>query len=333
MDSDKLAAFSVLFFAIKKITQVMAPIIPFTTEDIWQETIRSFKKSSEKSVHLSDYPPYGEIDKTLLEQTEKARKVVTLGLKLRNEAQLKVKLPLSTLYVSGDNCDEMLTDLCVTNNLESPTAIKATIALTTLTDLGEIIKEELNVKDICVLPSFDELDNQYLSLDFKIAGKILKGDLQTVKELIESLTIEEVENAVHSYQANKNINLHTFSLKPELFTMLTKSRPNIIMVKENICVALDTTMTPELQAEGTFRELLRQCQVLRKEAGFEVSDRVIFEFIFNNNELGKVIEYYKATLERETLSSVSPVKHSVMEKAINLTSCPVTIKIQKQQYH
>ena len=101
------------------------------------------------------------------------------------------------------------------------------------------------------------------------------------------------------------------------------------MVKENICVALDTTMTLELQAEGTFRELLRQCQVLRKEAGFEVSDRVIFEFIFDNNELGRVIENYKTTLERETLSSLSPVEHPVMEKSINLTSCPVAIRIQK----
>src|SRR5665647_2281515 len=103
------------------------------------------------------------------------------------------------------------------------------------------------------------------------------------------------------------------------------------MVKENICVALDTTMTGELQAEGTFRELLRQCQVLRKEAGFEITDRVNFEFVLNSSEIDQVIEEHKSTLERETLSSVTVVEHPIMEKAISLSSCPVKIKIQKQQ--
>ena len=306
MDSDKLAAFNVLFFAIKKITQVMAPIIPFMTEDIWQETIRAFEKGVEKSVHLSDFPPYGEIDKTLLDQTEKARKIIALGLKLRNEAQLKVKLPLSMLYVSGGNCQEILYDL------------------------GGIIKEELNVKGIRVLPSFDVLNNQYLSLDLKIAGRVLKGNLQTVKEYVLALSDDEMESAVQLYLANENIVIRNLSLEPDLFTLQTKSKPNIVMVKENICVALDTTMTAELQAEGTFRELLRQCQVLRKEAGFEITDRVNFEFVFDNNELSGVIKKYKSTLERETLSSVSVVEHPIMEKTIKLVSYPVTIKIQKQ---
>ena len=140
-----------------------------------------------------------------------------------------------------------------------------------------------------------------------------------------------MESAVQLYQANENIVIHNLSLEPDLFTLQTKSKLNIVMVKENICVALDTTMTGELQPEGTFRELLRQCQVLRKEAGFEITDRVNFEFVLNSSEIDQVIEEYKSTLERETLSSVSVVEHPIMEKAINLSSCPVTIKIQKQQ--
>jgi len=306
VDAEKLAAYNVLFYAIKKITQVMAPIIPFMTEDIWQTTIRTFEKDAEKSVHLSNFPTCGEIDQVLLNQTKNARKIITLGLKLRNEAQIKVKLPLLRLYVSGDNCDQVL------NNL------------------GNFIKEELNVKEILVLSNFDELSRQYLTLDFKVAGRVLKENLQAVKDYISSLSDDEMANAVQSYQKNKNIVFHKLSLEPTLFILQTKTKPDIIMAKDTIVVALNTTLTAELKDEGTFRELLRQCQVLRKEAGFEVTDRVIFEFVMDSFDLIKLLTDNKSMLERETLSSIEVVIYPIMEKTIKLADCSIIIKIQKQ---
>ena len=101
LDDDKQNAYNSLYYAIKTISQVMAPIIPFMTEQIWQKVVRKYEPSECISVHISDFPTVRDYDLLILKETQKVRIAIACALKLRNEQNLKVKQPLSSLYLSG----------------------------------------------------------------------------------------------------------------------------------------------------------------------------------------------------------------------------------------
>jgi len=136
------------------------------TEEIWQNMVRSFEPNEAKSVHLSDYPtPVAEYeDGEILKEVEEMRKVIGLGLMLRNEKQLKVRQPLNKLYISSEK------------DIEN-----------SINDFENIIKEELNIKNIELLKDEAVLNDEYLMVNFKVAGRLLKEKIQSFKEKIEKL--------------------------------------------------------------------------------------------------------------------------------------------------
>lgn len=301
LDSDKQSAYHYLYYAIKIMCQVMAPVIPFMTEKIWQTMIRKFGHT-EESVHLSEFPFPQSADDAVLSDAVSVRSVIAGVMKLRNECGLKVKQPLAVLYIG-----EAYKEVCE--------------------KYKTILKDEMNVKNIIYPADFSQLSEQTLSLNFKTAGRILKGDLNNVKMLVDGLSNAEAANIILLLNTEKTVYIGGRELDKELFTVGTEDKANIIHSRDGVALALNIEITSELKAEGLYRELLRHCQVLRKAAGFDVADRVKLRFDTESVLLRDIIKLYSSNIENETLSQICEDAPWVLDKTVEIDSMAVNIKI------
>ena len=277
-DSDKKNAYYVLFESIKKTTGVLAPMVPFLTEYVWQTVIKNYDKNAASSVHLTDYPVASsyKIDESILEETSSLREVISLALRARNEANIKVRQPLSKLYI--------------TKEIEKE-------------EYQNILKSEVNVKELVVTNNFDNLKEEYLTLNFKNAGAALKDKVNAVKELLTEVSNDK--ELINKVKENQNIKLGNFDLESSLFNIEFKEKESIKVITENnITVALDTTVTKELKDEGILRDIIRNSQVYRKEAGFNIEDRICIYFESDNDEINKILENNKKLIESELLAKI-----------------------------
>lgn len=290
MDSDKLRAYSTLFYAIKNMCLVMAPITPFITEYIWQTMIKKFGVA-ELSVHLSDFPKSFNCDEDILHEVKLVRDIIAGGMKLRNESKIKVRQPLRTLYV-----DNIYYDVC--------------------TKYQDAIKDELNVKEIVYLNDFNVLSNERLSLNFKVAGSLLKSDVNTVKTFFDNLTDEEMANQAKELNNNGKIKVLSYEILPEMLLKSYTDKHGVKKLTGDLSLGLDMVITESLKEEGAYREILRNCQVLRKEASFEVADRVVLSFLTSSEFLNHVILKYKENIEKEALATICEVEASKSQKTI-----------------
>ena len=309
---DKLTAYWCLYSALKSSMQVIAPIIPFMTEHMWQNMVRVFESKAEESIHLSHWPLPIDIeeDPSLLEATEAVRKVIALSLKVRNEKQLKVKQPLSVMYVA--------------TNPKKEAAIEK---------MAHIVKEELNIKKIVFLKDFNGLNESYLTLNFKKAGAVYKERVQELKKLLDSVSSAEMAALTAQFHEEKKVTLPGLSepIAEDFFVENFKCRDNISTASENdIAVALDTNLTEELTLEGLYRELLRQCQLLRKEAGLSVEERINLGINSSSAVIKAVVEKYNVSLGEETLalSVKETLNNPITVKEIFLGEHPVVLQIE-----
>lgn len=276
---DKKNAYYSLFYAIKSVTQVMAPIIPFITEYVWQNLLVNYDQELATSVHLSNYPTPStyEVDESIIKNTLFVRDIITTSLKLRNESNIKVRQPLSNLYIS--------TKIDLTSYLN-------------------IITSELNVKNIEVIDDFKTLEDEYLSLNFKTAGSALKQDVNKVKDLINNIDTSQFVDDVKKGKAIK-LDGYDQELNANIFNIEFKPKSNIVISNDNnVKVALDITVTETLKKEGILRDIIRSCQVFRKEANFNVSDRIKISFNTDNEFINNLLSEYKETIESELLATI-----------------------------
>lgn len=314
-DSDKLQVYYLLYSAIKNITKVMAPIIPFMTEEIWQNMVRSFEPNEAISIHLSDYPiPNTEYDnEEIIKEVEEIRKIIALGLMLRNEKQLKVRQPLGTMYVSSEKKIE--------NSLK---------------DFENIIKDEMNIKNIEFIKNETILNDEYLMVNFKVAGRILKEKIQDFKAKIENLKDDEMKDLVSKYNDNtiSDIEIEGFGkFEKDVFMKNMKPKAHIVVIENNgYTVALDTTLNEELIVEGMYRDLVRTIQVLRKDAGLKVEQRINLSIISTGKLMKKVVNKYIDKIMLDTLTNEfkkEELENPVIKKCIVINEEDVEIQIQE----
>jgi len=310
-DADKQNAYNALYFAIKKMSQVMAPVLPFMTEYIWRNmTLIYEKEKEEESIHLSPFPVSKELsvyDAHILDEAEKVRAVIAQALKLRNEKNLKVKQPLAFLYLGK--------------------------SYETVSAYDSVIRDELNIKEIVCLDDFATLSREYITLNFQTAGRQLKSDLSKVKALCDSLTDAEHENFISVIRKGLHVRLagYNYDIPAECFSIISKDKENIAKSPDGVLIAINTGITPELKAEGVYREILRHCQLLRKEAGFAVSDRVTLAFETDSDAIKSVIKTYAEDISRETLSEIWEIRDisaPVMRKEADLDGGKIAICIK-----
>lgn len=286
MTADKLTAYWVLFQAIKSISLVMGPIIPFITEKIWLECVRCFEPSTEISVHLGDWPKLDALwaNEKVVEETSYVREIITQALRLRVETQLKTRQPLASLFIGG----------------------KAAY-LQAAQKMKELILNELNVKELILVEDRAKLAEQYLEVDLAKAGRALKGDLPKVIAALKSLSGRELEETLQLVRSSSSVSLSALSseIPAELFVIKNKEKEGLrLLDAEGFFLALDTRITPELEEEGWVRDILRHCQVLRKDSGLDVEERIFLSLHTDSAKLSQAIEQYKESIEAETLASL-----------------------------
>jgi isoleucyl-tRNA synthetase len=255
---DKTLAYWVLTYALDAATRCMSPIIPFMTENIWQKLIRKLYPSAPISVHLCDWPvPFeGVTDTEVLEQTALARDVINTAMRLRNEQQLKVRQPLSTLYVCCSEAD----------------AEKIKVFEKTILD-------ELNIRSLEYITDMAILKDSYLTVNFKAAGAVLKQDVNKLKAVLEGLDDAAMAKAADTVAKGGSVRFDSFDidLAPELFVVQSTAKKGIVVgeVTDELTVAIDTHLTDELIADGIVRDIVRQWQILRKDTGYSVEQRIL----------------------------------------------------------
>ena len=252
MEQDKINAYMTLYHALVTIAKTAAPMIPFMTEDIYQNLVRSVDKDAPESIHLCDFPTVNEawIDKDLEADMKELLEIVVLGRACRNTANIKNRQPIGTMYVRAERpLDAMF---------------------------QEVVADELNVKNV----KFTDDVRDFTSYSFKPQlktvgpkyGKMLGGIKAALNDIDGNAAMDEL-NATGALKLD--VNGQEIELFKEDLLIDTAQIEGYESVNDNgITVVLDTNLSPELLEEGFVREIISKIQTMRKEADFEVMDRI-----------------------------------------------------------
>ncbi|MDR1748012.1 MAG: isoleucine--tRNA ligase, partial [Spirochaetaceae bacterium] len=251
-DGDKREAYGTLYTALRILSLIAAPFIPFITEEIWQNLRTS---SDPESVHLADYPVYDGTrrDEKLEFKMDTVQKAVSMGRSLRYQFNLKIRQPLKSVEL-------------VTRNPEEKKV---------LLEMEESIREELNVKKVVFHEKEEELVEYRAKPNFRVLGKELGSSMKTAAERIGRLGQGEIQSLLDGSVLTIDIDGKSINLTLDKVVIDRLEKENLKVVNEgSLTVALDTQITGELRLEGYVRDLVRGVQNLRKERGLEVTDRI-----------------------------------------------------------
>ena len=279
MEQDKINAYMTLYHALVTIAKTAAPMIPFMTEDIYQNLVRSVDKDAPESIHLCDFPTVNEawIDKDLEADMKELLEIVVLGRACRNTANIKNRQPIGTMYVKAEKkMSEFYTD---------------------------IIADELNVKEV----KFADDIESFISYSFKPQlrtvgpkyGKLLGGIRQALTDINGTAAMNELRtNGVLKLDINGN----NVELTEEDLLIETAQTEGYVSESDGeTSVVLDTNLTPELIEEGFVREIISKIQTMRKEAGFEVMDKIVV-YAHGNDKIQDVMKAHEDEIKSEVLA-------------------------------
>ena len=279
MEQDKINAYMTLYHALVTIAKTAAPMIPFMTEDIYQNLVRSVDKDAPESIHLCDFPTVNEawIDKDLEADMKELLEIVVLGRACRNTANIKNRQPIGTMYVKAEKkMDKFYTD---------------------------IIADELNVKEV----KFADDVESFISYSFKPQlrtvgpkyGKLLGGIRQALTDINGTAAMNELRtNGVLKLDINGN----DVELTEEDLLIETAQTEGYVSESDGeTSVVLDTNLTPELIEEGFVREIISKIQTMRKEAGFEVMDKIVV-YAHGNDKIQDVMKAHEDEIKSEVLA-------------------------------
>jgi len=279
MEQDKINAYMTLYHALVTIAKTAAPMIPFMTEDMYQNLVRSVDKDAIESIHLCDFPTVNEawIDKDLEADMKELLEIVVLGRACRNTANIKNRQPIGTMYVKAEKkMDKFYTD---------------------------IIADELNVKEV----KFADDVESFISYSFKPQlrtvgpkyGKLLGGIRQALTDINGTAAMNELRtNGVLKLDINGN----DVELTEEDLLIETAQTEGYVSESDGeTSVVLDTNLTPELIEEGFVREIISKIQTMRKEAGFEVMDKIVV-YAHGNDKIQDVMKAHEDEIKSEVLA-------------------------------
>lgn len=310
-EEDKLCAYYALEQCIKNMVIVMSPIIPFLTDYIYKKLVNEFEDNAPKFVLLADFPKENEEwdNKEIIVASQIARDIITSALSLRNENQIKIKQPLKTLYVFLSNEERNAIDY-----------------------FGDIIKDELNIKQIIIEDDEEKFNTPKLSINFKKAGAVLKGDVQKVKNILQNATSEEMAEYVKGFNEG-NINIGEYqNLQSDLFIKEYAPKQDYVISHENgKTLVLDITIDKNLLLEGLCRELIRNIQILRKEADFLIEQRIKISFNTDSELLKETIEKFNDKITQEILAveNCESLENIDIQKEIEISEEKVVISLMK----
>ena len=265
LDNSKMSVYQTTYEVLIGICKIVAPISPFITEEIYQNL------TDEESVHLASFPISDEklIDEELENKMELVRNLISLGRNAREEAKIKVRQPISEVIIDGKN--------------------KKVLA-----DVIDLIKEELNVKEIVFAENLNEYMNFSIKPNFKNAGSILGSKMPEFVKYLNSLKEEEINNI----RNNMDLEFEGTKITEDLIDIKINAKEGFnVATENNNFIILNTTLTEELLNEGLAREFVSKIQQLRKTENFDVEDRINIYIDANKdfiNQLMTNMEYIKS---------------------------------------
>lgn len=314
-DPDKRACYATLFSALRTVTLVLSPLVPFITEEVWQNVIRPFSADAAESVHLELWPAENSTwsDDRILERTAVVRTVVRAALRLRADARLRVRQPLRALYVIGDE------------------AVRQAVE-----EQLNIVAGELNVKQIVFLEDLSAIEEESVALDFRRAGPVLRTEFAAVAKRMKEIEEDEQAAAIAAIRRNEPVRLAGWNidLPPEIFVFERHPRAGFIFGEQRSgqpTVALDARLNDQLVDEGTARDLIRQVQVLRRDSQFEVSRRIALTLTTSDSETQRAIDRFRDMISREVLAdevSQAVAEDPAAKKTVTLRGNEVVIAIR-----
>jgi isoleucine--tRNA ligase len=279
MEQDKINAYMTLYTALITLSKIAAPMIPFMTEEIYQNLVRSVDKNAPESIHLTDFPAVNEefIDKELEVSMDEVLDIVVLGRAARNSANIKNRQPIGNMYVKAEN---VLDPFYV-----------------------EIIEDELNVKSVEFKDDVEEFVSYIFKPQLKTVGPKYGKLLGKIKEALSSL---EGHAAMNSLNETGNLEFDFDGEKVSLVRedLLIESAKNDDFVTEGdnkTTVVLDIRLDEALIEEGFVRELISKIQTMRKEAGFEVVDHILLSQS-GNDRISDIIKKNEDIIKNDTLA-------------------------------
>ena len=279
MEQDKINAYMTLYTALVTVAKAAAPMIPFMTEDIYQNLVRSIDKNAPESVHLCDFPAVDEaqIDKQLEADMDEVLNVVVLGRAARNTANLKNRQPIGKMYVKAE---------------EKPGQFYV-----------EIIEDELNVKSVEFVDDARSFTSYSFKPQLKTVGPKYGKQLGSIRKALSEIDGNAAMDTLKAEGALKFDfgGQEVILTEEDLLIDMAQTEGYVSESDKNIIVALDTNLTPELVEEGFVREVISKIQTMRKEAGFEVTDHInIYQDA--NDKIAEILAKHADAIKSEVLA-------------------------------
>ena len=252
MEQDKINAYMTLYTALVTIAQAAAPMIPFMTEDIYQNLVRTVDKNAPESIHLCDFPEVKEemIDEQLEKDMAEVLDIVVLGRAARNTSGIKNRQPIGQMFVKADSELNIF--------------------------YKQIIEEELNVKNVEFMDDVSEFAGYTFKPQLRILGPKYGKQLGQISKALASINGNAAKKQLDTEGVlTIALNEDKIDLTPEELLITTTQKEGFVSQEDRgVTVVLDTNLTPELIEEGFVREIISKIQTMRKEAGFEVTDHI-----------------------------------------------------------
>lgn len=307
MEQDKINAYMTLYTALVEICKAAAPMVPFMTEEIYQNLVRTNDKNAPESIHLCDFPVADEkmIDKQLEESMEEVLGIVVMGRAARNAANIKNRQPIGTMYVKAPH---------------------------TLSDyFKDIIEDELNVKEVVFKDDVSDLTSYSFKPQLRTVGPKYGKQLGGIKKYLEEVDGTAAMKQLKAEGALKfDVDGATVSLTEEDLLIDVAQKAGFVTEADNyVTVVLDTNLSPELIEEGFVYEVISKIQTMRKEADFEVMDHIRVA-VNGNAKLAEIVTAHKAAISEKVLADEILIDTELsIQKEWNVNGEKVVIGVEK----
>ena len=309
LTEDKINAYNTLYYVLVNLSKVAAPFVPFITEEIYQNLVANLDSSAPESIHLCTWPEVDEaaIDSKLEEEMGLAYTIVKLGRSARNAVNIKNRQPLSKMLISAKELPEYY---------------------------GDIVKDELNIKEVQLGAQMAEYVNFEIKPNLPVLGKEYGKLIPQIREALANVNQMELASKVQNGESYIiNVAGEDIEFNEENLLVTMQGKDGFAFSGEGeIGVVLDTTITEELKEEGYLREILSKVQNMRKESGFEVLDKINL-YVDGNEMLENVVRKFEEQIKHDTLAEnifYNEKRTNYQETSINGEKLNIDVEVIKQ---
>ncbi|WP_347923558.1 isoleucine--tRNA ligase [Pontimicrobium sp. SW4] len=292
---DKISAYQTLYTCMVTIAKLGAPIAPFFMDKLYLDLTKTTQTEQFESVHLAEFPKFDKsfVDKSLERKMEAAQTISSLVLSLRAKEKIKVRQPLQKIMIP----------------ISSETQKQEILAV------ADLIKSEVNVKEVEVLEDASDILVKQIKPNFKVLGPRFGKDMKAVAQMVNNFKAEDIKNIEQNGILDVEINGKSITLEKSDVEITSQDIEGWLVASQGaLTVALDVTLTDDLKKEGIARELVNRIQNLRKDSGFELTDRIAVQFQKDEqiiNAINKNLEYIKTETLTDELEILEDLNNGI----------------------